>query len=127
MPKKEIINLPGRPASAFPLSTVVRCGDMVFVGGIGGRNPQTNERGSFREQLEISLETISSVLKVAGTSLDNVVSVTSWLARKEDWEEYNEIYRRYFPKDPPSRSTVVVSLIHPGMLVEITCIAVMPS
>ena len=59
--------------------------------------------------------------------MDNVVSVTSWLVRREDYTEYNEIYRKYFAKGPPSRTTAFVNLSNPEMLLEITCIAVIPS
>ncbi len=127
MPKKEIISIPGRPAPSVPLSPAVRCGDMVYVSGQGGRNPETNQFGSFKEQCETSLNSITALLKEAGTSIDNVVSVTSWLVRREDYTEYNEIYRKAFPKDPPSRTTAFVNLSNPEMLLEITCIAAIPS
>jgi enamine deaminase RidA (YjgF/YER057c/UK114 family) len=100
---------------------------MVYVSGQGGRNPETNQFGSFKEQCETSLNSITALLKEAGTSIDNVVSVTSWLVRREDYTEYNEIYRKAFPKDPPSRTTAFVNLSNPEMLLEITCIAAIPS
>jgi len=100
---------------------------MVYLSGQGGRNPETNQFGSFKEQCEVSLNSITALLMEAGTSVDNVVSVTSWLVRREDYTEYNEIYRKVFPKDPPSRTTAFVNLSNPEMLLEITCIAMMPS
>jgi 2-iminobutanoate/2-iminopropanoate deaminase len=65
-------------------------------------------------------------LESAGTSLDQVVSVSAHLKRREDFAAYNEIYRTYFPKDFPTRTTVQVELMSPEMLVEISCIATMP-
>lgn len=126
MPRKEVVSVPSLPAPAIPLSRAVRIGDLVFLSGTGGRNPQTNQFGDTADQVRCTLEIIRTVLEAAGTSLDNVLSVTTHLKSREDFQIYNEVYRSFFPKDPPARTTVQAELVNPDMRVEITCVAAMP-
>jgi len=126
MPKKEIINVSF--AAANPnLSPATRFGNLVFVSGQTGRHPVTGELGKdIREQTRNTLEKIKRVLEEAGTSLDNVLTITSYLTRREDVAAYNEEYGKYFPTDKPARTTVEVMLNSPELLVEITTTACLP-
>jgi 2-iminobutanoate/2-iminopropanoate deaminase len=126
MAEKEPIAVPALAAPANPLSRAVRIGELVFLSGTGGRNPETNQFGDTADQVRCALEIIRTVLEAAGTSPDNVVSVTTYLKNREDAEVYNEVYRSFFPKDPPARTTIQAELMNPDMRVEITCIAAMP-
>src|SRR5207248_5586958 len=108
MPKKEIIN----PDAAKPnpnLSPATRFGNLVFVAGQTGRHPVTGEIGKdVREQTRNILERIKLILAAAGTSLDNVLTATTHLTRREDLAAYNEEYGKYFPTGKPARTTVTV-------------------
>jgi enamine deaminase RidA (YjgF/YER057c/UK114 family) len=126
MARKEVIPVPDLPAPTVPLSRVVRFGELVYVSGTGGRNVQTDRWGDVVDQTRCALDTIQTALAAAGTSLANALSVTTHLKRREDFAAYNEVYRAYFPTDPPTRTTVQCELMNPEMLVEITCIAGMP-
>ena len=98
------------------------------MAGQTGRHPVTGEVGrDIREQTRNTLERIKTVLAAAGTSLDNVLTATTYLTRREDLAAYNEEYARYFPGDKPARTTVTVaSLNTPELLVEITVTACIP-
>jgi 2-iminobutanoate/2-iminopropanoate deaminase len=99
----------------------------VFVAGQTGRHPATGQLGrDVREQTQLVLERIKVILEAAGTSLENVLTVTTHLTRREDLAAYNEEYNRYFPIDKPARTTVEVMLNMPELLVEITVIACIP-
>ena len=126
MPKKEIVKV--TLAAANPnLSAATRFGNLVFAAGQTGRHPVTGELGKdIREQTRNVLERIKVVLAAAGTSLDNVLSVTTHLTKREDLAAYNEEYGKYFPTDKPARTTVSVALNAPELLVEITVIACIP-
>jgi 2-iminobutanoate/2-iminopropanoate deaminase len=128
MPKKEIVTVPF--AAANPnLSPATRFGNLVFVAGQTGRHPKTGELGQgIREQTRNTLERIKAVLEAAGTSLDNVLTATVYLTRREDLAAYNEEYAKYFPTDKPARTTVTVaSLNTPELVIEITVTAGIPS
>jgi 2-iminobutanoate/2-iminopropanoate deaminase len=126
MPKKEIVKVDF--AGANPnLSAATRFGNLVFVSGQTGRHPKTGEVGKdIREQTRYVLDRIKLVLAAAGTSLDNVLTVTTHLTRREDVTAYNEEYAKYFPTNKPARTTVSAMLNSPELLVEITVTAGIP-
>ncbi len=126
MPKKEVIAV-NMAASNPNLSAATKFGNLVFVAGQTGRHPVTGELGKdIREQTRNVLERIKTVLTAAGTSLDNVLSATTHLTKREDLAAYNEEYAKYFSTDKPARTTVSVALNAPELLVEITVIACIP-
>jgi len=126
MPKKQIVQV-DLAASNPHLSAATRFGNLVFVAGQTGRHPKTGEVGKdVREQTRYVLERIKLILAAAGTSLDNVLTVTTHLTRREDVTAYNEEYAKYFPTSKPARTTVSAMLNAPGLLVEITVTACIP-
>ena len=128
MPKKEIVQV--NPAAPNPnLSPATRFGNLVFVSGQTGRHPVSGEVGKdIREQTRNVLERIKLILAAAGTSLDNVLTATTYVTRRDDVSAYNEEYAKYFPNNKPARTTVTVaSLNSPELLIEITVTACIPS
>jgi 2-iminobutanoate/2-iminopropanoate deaminase len=128
MPKKEIVQV--NAAAANPnLSLATRFGNLVFVAGQTGRHPVTGEVGKdIREQTRNVLERIKTILAEAGTSMDNVLTATTYVTRRDDVPAYNEEYAKYFPTNKPARTTVTVaSLNSPELLIEITVTACIPS
>jgi len=95
----------------------------VFVAGQAAINPTTNEfeLGDIRSETRRALENIQAILQAAGSSLRDVVRVGVFLSNIKDFAAMNEVYQEFFPKDPPARTTVGVSL--PKIKVEIDCIA----
>ena len=127
MPRKEIITVD--LATSNPnLSPATRFGNLVFVAGQTGRHPVTGEVGrDIREQTRNVLERIKLILAAAGTSLDNVLTATTHLTKREDLAAYNEEYATYFPTRKPARTTVTVAALNsPELLVEITVTACIP-
>ena len=128
MPRKEVVKV--EAAAANPnLSLATKFGNLVFVAGQTGRHPKTGEIGKdVREQTRNLLERVKVILEAAGTSLDSVLTATTYLTRREDLAAYNEEYARYFPTNKPARTTVTVaSLNSPELLIEITVTAGVPS
>src|ERR1700757_1736069 len=126
MPKNEIVQV-NAGGSNLNLSPATKFGNLVFVSGQTGRHPVTGEVGKdIREQTRNVLERIKTILAAAGTSLDNVLTVTTHLTKREDVAPYNEEYAKYFPSNKPARTTVEVMLNSPELLVEITVTAGIP-
>ena len=128
MPKKEIVQV--NPAAPNPtLSPATKFGNLVFVAGQTGRHPVSGEVGKdIREQTRNVLERIKQILTAAGTSMDNVLTATTYVTRRDDVPAYNEEYAKYFPTNKPARTTVTVaSLNSPELLIEITVTACIPS
>src|SRR5262245_57629493 len=127
MPKKEIVSL-GQAAPNPNLSPATRFGNLVFVAGQTGRHPVTGEVGKdIREQTRNILERIKAILTSAGTSLDNVLTATTYLTKVSELAAYNEEYAKYFPTNKPARTTVTVAALNsPDLLIEITVAACIP-
>jgi len=128
MPKKEIVKL--EAAAANPnLSLATKFGGLVFVAGQTGRHPVSGELGKdIREQTRNTLERIKAILTAAGTSMDNVLTATTYLTRVSDLAAYNEEYAKYFPTNKPARTTVTVATLNsPELVIEITVTACIPS
>lgn len=112
----------GAPAPAGAYSPAVRAGDLVFVSGQVPRDPRTGQvTGDVTAQTRRTLENLRQVLASAGATLDDVVSVTAYLADADDWDAFNAVYRETFTPPYPSR-TVVGAQLH-GFLVEVSAIA----
>ena len=126
MPKKEVIQV-NLAASNPNLSPATRFGNLVFVAGQTGRHPASGEVGKgVREQTNYALQRVQAILEAAGTSLDNVLTVTTHLTRREDLADYNGEYGKFFPTNKPARTTVEVMLNAPELLVVITVTACNP-
>jgi len=120
---KQVIITP-HPAK-FHYSQGIKTEQFIFVAGIGGhKNPDTGEEvKGIEAQTRQSLEIIKEVLEAADSSLNAVVSATVYLTSRDHFLKMNEVYKAYFPKDPPVRTTIITDLPLPGMLVEVQCIA----
>jgi 2-iminobutanoate/2-iminopropanoate deaminase len=123
--KKEVINVSGAPN--LPFSPAVRAGDYIFVSGqVGHVDADGNKIDDIEGQTRQCMSQMEKILVKAGASLQDVVKVTIFLGDVSDYQKMNDVYRTYFPSEPPARSTVIAGLAIPGMLVEIDCIAHKP-
>lgn len=127
MIKKETIHPESAPIPAGPYSPALKVGSMVFVSGQTPEKPGSDElvEGGIREQTVQVMENIKNILAAAGCTMDNVVRVTAHLLDISDFDEYNKVYKTYFDKPYPARTTVQ-SVIPGGGLVEVDVIAMLP-
>jgi 2-iminobutanoate/2-iminopropanoate deaminase len=79
--------------------------------------------GDVRAQTQQTLRNVEAVLREAGGSLDDVLKCTVYLVDMTHFDIMNEEFARFFPTDPPARTTVQARLAEPEMLVEIEAIA----
>ena len=133
---KQVYNLPiekgvaGGVRLPSVVSAAVRAGDFVFVSGLGVcEDPETGENiVGVAAQAEATLERMKKVLAMAGASLRDVVRVTAYLRYYEHFGQMNEVYRKYFPEEPPARKTIYNQTFRegPDLLVDFDCIAYHP-
>jgi len=124
-PHREVLAPSPSPLPVF--SPAVRTGNLVFLSGNIGNRPGTLElvEGGIGPETEQALTNIRTVLEQIGLSMDDVVKCTVFLADIDDYQAMNEVYARFFPKDPPARSTLAASGLALGARTEIECIAAM--
>lgn len=123
---KEIVSTENAPGAIGPYSQAVRTGNMVFCSGQIPIDPATGDFVSddVAEQTGQVLKNLSAVLEAAGTSLNNVVKTTVFLADMNDFVAMNEVYAKYFSENKPARATVQAARLPRDARVEIDCIAV---
>ena len=102
----------------------VRVGDYIFLSGMTPIDPETGKRqnGPIGEQVRTTLANMRHMLESAGSSMEKVVRVLVMITDIEQWAGMNEIYRTYFPSEPPARSAIGVQLNN-GMKIEMECTA----
>ncbi len=124
-PRRKIIKTDAAPAPAGAYSQAIIAGDFVFVAGQGGKLPKTGEMlQGIEAQTRQALTNIESILKAAGTSLENVTKMSVFMTDIKEFSKMNEVYLSFFKKDPPARATVEVGLPE-GWLVEIEAVALL--
>ena len=97
----------------------------MFVSGQIPTDPQTGEfvAGGIAEQTEQVLKNLRAVLKAAGSSLDQVVKTTVFLAEMKEFSAMNEVYAKFFSGPPPARATVAAAGLPRDARVEIEAVA----
>lgn len=123
---RAVIPLSG-PALA-PIAAAVRWGDLVFVSGLAAIDPVTGqvEGETVEEQAALVLDELASVLVRAGTDLSHVLRVECFLGQSGDLASWNTIFGRYFPSEPPARTTLIAGFALPGLRVEVQATAGVP-
>ncbi len=108
-----------------PFSDAVTVGNTLYLAGQVGINPETRKlpEGGIGPEARQTLENIKEVLEAHGSDLEHVVKCTVILSTTDDFVEFNKIFREYFPKNKPARTTFAAGLLV-GAKIEIDVIAV---
>ncbi len=111
------------PVGHFPHARKV--GNLLFLSGIGPREPGTNSiPQGIEAQCRAVFANVREVLEEAGSSWDKLVDVTVFLTdMKNDFPIYNRLWKEYFAENPPCRTTVEVNCLPTPISVELKCIA----
>ena len=105
---------------------VVVEGRLLFTAGQLGLDAATGKlvSGGVQAQTRQALENIRGIVEAAGSTMAQVVKATVLLADIDDFGAMNEIYKTYFPDEPPARTAFEVGRLPLGALVEIEAVAV---
>lgn len=113
------------PAAIGPYSQGIIANGFLFTSGQIPINPATGaiEGETITEQAELVMKNIGEILKEAGTTYENVVKTTCFLADMADFGAFNTVYERYFT-GKPARSCVAVKQLPRDVLCEVEVIGV---
>jgi 2-iminobutanoate/2-iminopropanoate deaminase len=122
---KEIIQTDHAPKAIGPYSQAIKSHGLVFASGQIPIDPETGQfvAGGVAEQTEQAIKNLSRVLEAAGSSLNQVVKTTVFLADMDEFAAMNEVYGRFFSAEPPARATVEAARLPRDARVEIEAIA----
>ncbi len=122
---RAVVSTQQAPKAIGPYSQAIRAGGFVFVSGQIAIDPATQQviDGDVKAQTERVLQNLAAILREAATGMEKVVRTTVFLKSMEDFPAMNEVYGRFFPQDPPARSTVEAARLPRDVRVEIDVIA----
>jgi len=117
--------LPGIEASSLPFSHVVEASGLVFLAGQVGNAPGESGAvpGGIAAETRQMLDNVGRLLQAAGLGYGDVVKATVYLRDFDDFATMNQVYREYFPTEPPTRTTVGVTALARDFRIEIEVIA----
>lgn len=119
------ISTPKAPAAIGPYSQAVQSGNLLFVSGQLGIDPQSgNMVEGFEAQARLVFSHLQAILEAAGMSFANVVKASVFLKDMNDFALLNEIYAGYFEAPFPAREAIQVARLPKDGLVEISVMAV---
>lgn len=122
---KKIIHTSEAPDAIGPYSQAVVHNDIVYCSGQIGLDPETMEfvGNDVATQAEQVMKNLQAVLEEAGSGFEKVIKCGIYLDDMDNFATVNEIYGRYFDKQPPARETVAVKTLPKNCKVEIGCTA----
>jgi len=123
---RRAIQTSNAPAAVASYSQAIDTGNLVFLAGQIGLDPQTGEivEGGVAAEAERALRNLTAVLEAAELSMADLVKTTCFLADINDFAAFNEVYGKFMTTPPPARSTFAVAALPRGARVEIEAIAV---
>lgn len=116
------------PRPRYSQGILTRGGKLLFIAGqtASDKDGGIAGKGDIEAQTHQVFKNLSSVLKEAGGSLDNLVMTTTYITDRKYREGYNRVRMQYYKKDPPTSTLVIVTgLAHPDYLIEINGVAVL--
>ncbi len=126
---REVVRVPGLTEmlekANVPLSPAVKANGFVYVSGTPPFDLVNGGMvgGSVVEQARQCLDNMKLILEAAGSSMDKVVKVVVFSTDGSVFREFNEMYRSYFPDQPPARSFIEVGPWVLDFAIEIECVA----
>ncbi|MEM6823211.1 MAG: RidA family protein [Verrucomicrobiota bacterium] len=123
--KREEISTTKAPAAIGPYSQAVATDQMLYTAGQIPLKPDTGELvgEGIEEQTRQVLKNLKEVLFAGGADFDSVVKTTIFLTDLGQFAVVNGIYKEFFGKTKPARSTIQVSALPKGAQVEIEAVA----
>lgn len=121
---KKVISTENAPAAIGPYSQAMILNGVLFTSGQIPVDPATGEISgdTIEVQAEQVMKNLGEVLKEAGSSFENAVKTTCFLADMGDFAKFNEVYAKYFV-NKPARSCVAVKTLPKNVLCEVEVIA----
>ena len=112
------------PQAIGTYSQGIKSGNLVFTSGQIPLNPETGEliNGDFKMEISQVLTNLNAVLKSGGSSLKKAVKLTVFLTDLSYFPQVNEVFKEFFPENPPARSAVQVSALPMNAKIEIEAV-----
>ena len=120
------LNWDGKPSdpNSFITALIVH-NDLLYIAGQGAHSHDTGETFpmDIDNHTKRVMENVKHLVETGGGSMDSILQLTVYLAKIDDYDGMNKVFKTYFPHGGPARTTVAVAALPGNSLVEINCIA----
>lgn len=121
------LNDQGKPADGTQMITpIVAHNGLIYVAGQGAHDPGPAQSWDIGAHTTKVLDSVKKLVEAGGATMDSIVQLTVFLAKIDDYDGMNKVFKTYFPHGGPARTTVAVAALPGNSLVEINCIAALP-
>lgn len=121
------MNDQGKPADGTQMITpIVAHNGLIYVAGQGAHDPGPAQSWEIGAHTTKVLDNVKKLVEAGGATMDSVVQLSVFLAKIDDYDGMNKVFKTYFPHGGPARTTVAVAALPGNSLVEINCIAALP-
>jgi 2-iminobutanoate/2-iminopropanoate deaminase len=122
---KKVYYLTDEPAD-LPFSPAILVKDTLYISGQLATDPATGkfQGGTMAQQAELIIKNMEILLKKADMDLIHVVKTTAYITDFNEFGEFNAVFRKMFPVNPPTRATVQVAKLARDAKIEISAVAV---
>ncbi len=121
------MNDDGKPADGTQMITPIVAHDgLIYIAGQGAHDTGPSQSWDIGAHTTKVLNNVKKLVEAGGSTMDNVVQLTVFLAKIDDYDGMNKVFKTYFPNGGPARTTVAVAALPGNSLVEINCIAALP-
>jgi 2-iminobutanoate/2-iminopropanoate deaminase len=115
----------GKPAGTGFITPLITYSGVIYIAGQGAHSHDTGE--TFPMDIENHtkhvMENVKHLVEVGGGTMDSILQLTVYLAKIEEYDGMNKVFKTYFPNGGPARTTVAVANLPGNSLVEINCTA----
>ncbi len=128
MASKTIVSSKKAPDPKGPYSQAVLHNGLLYISGQIPIDPATGSlvRATIEEETEVVLNNIKSIVEEAGASLEDVIKTTCYLGDITDIARFNDVYEKFFPEDPPARTTFQAGKLPLDVQIEIDALVAVP-
>jgi 2-iminobutanoate/2-iminopropanoate deaminase len=121
------LNDQGKPADGTQMITpIVAHNGLIYIAGQGAHDAGAAQSWDIGAHTTKVLDSVKKLVEAGGATMDSVVQLTVFLAKIDDYDGMNKVFKTYFPHGGPARTTVAVAALPGNSLVEINCIAALP-
>ena len=114
----------GKPAGTGFITPLIVHGGVIYIAGQGAHS---HDQSEFPMDIDTHtkkvMDNVKTLVEAGGGTMDSILQLTVYLTKIDDYDGMNKVFRTYFPKSGPARTTVAVAALPGNSLVEINCTA----
>jgi 2-iminobutanoate/2-iminopropanoate deaminase len=118
------LNYDGKPADKGFITPLIVHNGVIYIAGQGAHSHDKSEFPmDIDNHTKHVMENVKTLVEAGGGTMDSILQLTVYLAKIEDYDGMNNVFKTYFPNGGPARTTVAVANLPGNSLVEINCTA----